>query len=297
MSPALWEDASDEIYAELEQTTATVRDEKEFTVTYQEPYGDYWSDLRRFRQMLLVGTLSDRWVQEAVDRSREDVAGPGLYQVADVWSNGQTVTLVVLPDGGGTQELSPHLPDIYTMLDEQYRAWARSRMYLSGLDSALTDTLATQHGFSLLLPRVYQRAERDSTFIFRNDNPDPSELIRQVGVTWRSPAPAELSVEQLLDWRAELVTGHYSEPQEFVAAGMAVDETPFDGHPTLEVRAQWRNPPDRGWPAGGPTITRAITCEAQDRTYLVDTWLYAPGAEKYEYMIQLETILGTFQCR
>jgi hypothetical protein len=41
-----------------------------------------------------------------------------------------------------------------------------------------------------------------------------------------------------------------------------------------------------------------ITCEQQNRTYLLDTWLYAPGPRrsKYEYMIQLQTILGTFEC-
>ena len=64
----------------------------------------------------------------------------------------------------------------------------------------------------------------------------------------------------------------------------------------IQIQAQWRNPPERGWPAGGPFITRAVTCESQDRTYYVDAWLYAPGKEKYEYMIQLETILDSFRC-
>ena len=41
---------------------------------------------------------------------------------------------------------------------------------------------------------------------------------------------------------------------------------------------------------------RAIVCEDQDRMYLLDAWLYAPGKEKYEYMIQLETILDSFSC-
>jgi hypothetical protein len=71
---------------------------------------------------------------------------------------------------------------------------------------------------------------------------------------------------------------------------------PFMGREALRVQAQWQNPPERSWPAGGPFITYAITCPNQDRTYLVDAWLYAPGKEKYEYMIQLETILGTFEC-
>lgn len=296
MSPELWQEASEVVYAELERTLVTVRDEKQFTVTYQEPYGRYWSDLRRFRQMLLVGTLSDRWMAEAIERAGADVLAPGLHQVSDVWANGQTVTLVVLPEGGGLEQLRTHLPAVYAMLDEQYREYVVGRMYLTGADSALADTLATEHGFSLLVPRVYSHASRDSTFVFRNDNPDPSELIRQIAVTWRSPAPATLDVERLLDWRAALVAGHYTEPQNFVREGMSVSTTTFGGHPMLEIRAQWRNPPERGWPAAGPLITRAITCETQDRTYLVDAWLYAPGAEKYEYMIQLETILGTFRC-
>ena len=169
-------------------------------------------------------------------------------------------------------------------------------MYMSGVDSALADTLATEAGFTVLLPQVYRWTRADSTFVFRNDNPDPSELIRQVGVTWRSPAPADLGVEELLAWRADVVREHYTEPQDFVDEGMSVDDSPYLGHAAIEVRAQWRNPPDRGWPAGGPLITRAVTCDSQDRTYLIDAWLYAPGKEKYEYMIQLETILETFRC-
>jgi hypothetical protein len=37
-------------------------------------------------------------------------------------------------------------------------------------------------------------------------------------------------------------------------------------------------------------------CEEQDRIYLIDAWLYAPGDEKYEYMIQLDQIVASFDC-
>jgi len=296
MSPELWQGLADDVYAELEPTIMTVRDEKAFTVTYQAPYAEYWSDLRRFRQMLVVGSLSDAWVQEVIEVADEPITAAGLYEVDDVWSMGQTVTLVVGAPGGEAGELRGQLPAIRARLDDQYRRYAQSRMYLSGVDSALADTLATEAGFYVTLPKVYRYLHTDSTFIFRNDNPDPSELIRQIAVTWRSPAPARLDVEDLLAWRATLAAEHYTEPQDFVEEGMSVDDTPIDGHPALEVQSQWRNPPDRGWPAGGPLITRAITCETQDRTYLIDAWLYAPGEEKYEYMIQLETIMDSFRC-
>ena len=70
----------------------------------------------------------------------------------------------------------------------------------------------------------------------------------------------------------------------------------FSGNAAYELRASWRNPPERNWPAGGPLITRTVTCDNQDRTYLLDAWLYAPGKEKYEYMLQLETLLESFRC-
>jgi len=164
----------------------------------------------------------------------------------------------------------------------------------SGVDSALADTLSIEAGFSLLFPNVYRWRRTDSTYVFRNDNPDPSELIREVVVSWMTPAPATLSAEELLEWRARLVAEHYSEPQDLIVDDALIGTEPFLGHDAIRLQAQWRNPPERGWPAGGPLITYGLTCANQDRTYIIDSWLYAPGKEKYEYMIQLETILGTF---
>jgi len=77
-----------------------------------------------------------------------------------------------------------------------------------------------------------------------------------------------------------------------------VDAGPFQfrGRPAYQIRAIWSNPPELQWPAAGPFVTRAVICPQQNRMYLLDAWLYAPGKDKYEYMIQLETILDSFQC-
>jgi len=290
-----WEQADDAVYAAFERTITTVREEKTFTVTYQEPYGDFWMNLRRFRQMLVVGSRSDPWVQEVLEEGPEDVT-EGITQIHDVWAIGQTITLVLLPDGWTLADLEPHLGEVSDLLDNQYRAYARNRMYMSGADTALADTLSIEYGFSLDLPTVYRWRAEDSVLVFRNDNPDPSELIREIVVTWVSPAPAGITAEELLSWRAETVERHYSEAQDVIVEGLVETRFDFGGHPVLQVQGQWRNPPERGWPAGGPFLTRAVTCDTQDRTYLVDAWLYAPGKEKYEYMIQLETILDSFAC-
>jgi hypothetical protein len=67
-------------------------------------------------------------------------------------------------------------------------------------------------------------------------------------------------------------------------------------HLAYELQAVWQNPPSADWPAAGPFIARVVACEEQDRLYLLDAWLYAPGRDKYEYMIQLNTVLDSFRC-
>ena len=67
------------------------------------------------------------------------------------------------------------------------------------------------------------------------------------------------------------------------------------GAGALEVRGAWETP-EGSWPAAGPFIARAVRCPDQNRIYLMDAWLYAPGESKYEYVLQLETILDSFTC-
>ena len=299
MSPAIWDKVSKDVYAALEPTIRTVRNEKTFTVTYQDPGQRDWGNLRRFRQMLLVGTGTEPWMQDAVDKLKTPLNGPGLYTAYDVWAKGQQVTVVILSNPDSLSELRQYLPTINKTLDDQYRQWARNRMYMSGMDTALVDTLMASARFSLLVPKVYKHSDldsvTDSVYIFRNDNPDPSELIREIAVTWRSPIPLNYQPEDILDWRAQLVT-HYHDAQVVDTTQMSGGPFKYQGHSAYEIQAIWQNAPDLDWPAAGPFITRAIVCPAQNRMYLVDGWLYAPGRDKYEYMIQLQTILDSFRC-
>ncbi|MHB1191907.1 MAG: DUF4837 family protein [Longimicrobiales bacterium] len=295
MEPALWEQVSAEVYDALEPTLVTVRDEKTFTVTYQDPSLPEWGDLRRFRQMLLVGTGEEPWMQDAMDQVRDSVTGPGRYTAHDVWARGQHVTLVLVSAATAAEDVRAHLGEVNRALDAQFRAWAVERMFMTGVDSALADTLMATGRFQLFVPEVYRWARQDSLFQFRNDNPDPSELIRSISVTWKSPIPADMQPEGILAWRGD-VAAAYAEPQAVDLS--VVDAGPFEfrGQPAYQIRAIWNNPPELQWPAAGPFVTRAVICPQQHRMYLVDAWLYAPGKDKYEYMIQLETILDSFRC-
>ena len=292
-----WDAIGEMVDSAIETRVLTVRPEKTFRVTHQVPAGQAWDMLQRFRQLLLVGTPDSPWMAAPLARAeRESFNPPELFQVGDVWARGQSVTVLLLPSTGadGADEL---MAPLHELLDGQYRQWSRTQMYQSGPDSLLADTLWNEAGFTMLLPKVYQHRTVDSVHIFRNDNPTPTELIRQIAVTWRSPIPEELDQEELLAWRTELTEGYYIYDQ-VVDLDLAQTRRLQLGDLILEeLRAVWSNPPDDLFPAGGPMILWSVPCPAQNRHYMIDAWLYAPGRDKYQYVLQLETILNTFRCR
>jgi len=292
-----WAAISTMVESALETRFLTVRPEKTFRVTHQAPEGRNWGRLQRFRQLLLVGTPESPWMAEALALTdREGFNPPEMLQVGDVWARGQNVTILLLPSEGadGAEEL---MEPLHELLDDQYRQWVHSQQFQSGPDSVLADTLWNEVGFSILLPEVYQRRTVDSVYIFRNDNPNPTELIRQIAVTWRTPIPEDVGQEEALAWRTALTDQYYIYPQ-IVDTDLAQTRQLQMGDLILEeFRATWANPPEDQFPAGGPLIVWSVPCPAQDRHYLIDAWLYAPGRDKYRYVLQLENILNSFRCR
>jgi hypothetical protein len=293
----LWEAVQDSLYSALETSiTTTVETEEIFQVTFMSPADSAWSRLREFKQLLLVGTASDPWMQEPLS-DLDSPLGPGEFtEVFDVWARGQTVTVAVLPEGRSPESVFELLPALRERYLERYRTWALTRMYVSGRDTALADTLAMEAGFTLDLPTVYDWGREGSVFMFRNDNPDPSELIRQFAVAWTELEEESPSDEVLIAWRDGLANELYDPRQISVLDLMVARDLEVGGHPARRIQAVWRNPPEADWPAGGNFIVQSVRCPEQDRLYLLDAWLYAPGRDKFEYLVQLETILDSFRC-
>jgi hypothetical protein len=299
-SPELWEQVEDVVHEALEPTILTVREEGSFRVTWQDPtVGADWGNLRRFRQVLVIGSERDPWVAEALERRdrTEPLSPPQVLQVQNVWARGQQVSIILTPEEDRAEAVRETAGRLHDLLDQQYRAFVRNRMFVSGRDTVLADSLRTHVGFSLVLPNVYRHSVRDSVYRFRNDNPSPSELIREIGATWWTPMPEEdPTAEELAEWRSSFAEAYYNDPQLLdEALFSAYHEVEVNGAAGVEFQSAWVSPPD-AWPAGGAFITRAVRCPDQDRMYLLDAWLYAPGRDKYEYMIQLETILDSFRC-
>lgn len=292
-----WAQYEEVIERALEPRTFTVRDELIFKLTQTDPNLAPWGDLRRFQNVLVIGQPDDPWVQQALEEAEGDIpAPPALLEVEDVWAQNQTVRVVLLPEGAGPEVAAPLLEEAGSTYLREFQEYAYRRMFASGKDVALADTLAREAGFSLLLPEVYYWEEVEpGTFIFRNDYPDPSSLIRSILVTSRPSAEVEMTASTALQWRMELAE-QYTQPPQVTDTTLAVSTRGGSGAANrIGIQGVWSNPPGE-WPAAGPFLTRLVECPGQGRTYLLDAWLYAPGVPKYEYMLQLEYILDSFEC-
>ncbi len=292
----LWAEVSDTVLTTLQPSVFAVRDEPTFNLTHTVPNSEHWGDLQRFRQLLVIGRSEDPWVARVLEEADTTVSAPAIVEASRVWARNQHVTALVVPQTGAPEAVRSAVDSLASLFDRRYRQWAQSRMYFSGHNTALADTLRELAGFALDLPEVYRwRQSSDSVFFFLNDNPDASQLVRWLTVTWRDTPSTEITAEAALAWRDSIGSQLYDWSQRTVPDRLQT--TPIDqpGARGLALRGAWTGTVDE-FPQGGPFITHVIDCPNQDRRYLLDAWLYAPAKDKYQYMIQLETLLESFEC-
>jgi hypothetical protein len=292
----LWAAIEDTVLHTLQPRIFAVRDEPTFRVSHASPGEEHYADLRRFRQILAIGRPADPWVESPLTRAGEAEDPPAIVEADDVWARNQRVTVVVIPEDDPVGAATARLDSLASLLDGRYRAWSRSRMFISGLDSELTERLEREAGFSLEMPNVYRwRQVGDDAYLFLNDQPDAEQLVRSLLVTWRQGTEGEPDGEATLDWRDTVAQRYYDWGQTTERDRLQTRRLTGPGDGGLEVRGIWFGTIE-GFPQAGPFITWAVDCPAQDRRYLLDAWLYAPARAKYQYMIQLETLLASFRC-
>jgi len=292
---ALWEQVEEQTYASLERTVYTTRNEKIFNVTQTSPESPDIRQLLLWRQILVFGTPDDPGIQMIAEKVGRASVEPGeVVQAENVWARGQLATAVVLEPGREAESWREHLPGLSEHLEQQFRDYVLRRMFVSGIDTATSNFLRAEFGFTLDVPRVYQRVDRgEGVVLIRNDNPDPSELIRSILIQ-RGEAVDSMTPSMVYVWRTSVDDTHYNVPQDFDVIAGTSRSFDLNGSEAVEARGTWK---DRAaYPAAGPFLARAVRC-GDDVIYL-DAWLYSPNPRrsKYEYMTQLEEILDSFAC-
>jgi hypothetical protein len=293
--PEIWTAVERPLASALAPRFATLRGEAGFGVTHQDPAGETWQEARVAKEIVLVGAPSDPWMEPVLADQDSVPEAPSLLQVDDVWAKGQRVTLLVLPDSANTKAARDAVKELSDLIDRQFREGAIERLYVSGVNAELGRTMRSQVGFSMQVPVDFETSNEDSVYVFRSGN-DSSEVVREVVVTWKSPTPPDLYAEDMLQWRSEVGRSLHGYSQSVNATNIEMTPVRLATGSGYEVQGTGRNPTSAPKQGSGPFITRAIHCPEQDRLYLLDAWVHAPQGKRYDYLIQLEIMLGTFGC-
>jgi len=289
----LWDQVEDSTYAALEPTVFTTRDEKQYVVTHVDPATSDFQRLKLWRQLFVFATPEDPLIVKVARAAHLDQPRPGTwFQATNVWARDQLVTAVVLEPGQERRSWLAQLPALAAQVDRQYRDWMKRRMFASGIDTATASILQRKYGVTLTIPHVYQFSERDGGIVvLRNDNPDPSDLIRSVLIQVL-PRRDSLTEDALIEWRRSIGQAQYNVKQRIAPAHRVGRSFAVAGRPALEVTGIWED--ENPYPAAGPFIAWAVQCPG--RTAFLDAWLYAPRKDKYQYVLQLREILASFRC-
>lgn len=296
----LWSEVDSAVHHAIEHTYFTSRPERIFNVTFVASDDSLWQQFRQFNQVVVIGTPDDAVVARLAGKGEaKGATPPDIFQVHDIWARGQTITVMVVPTDEPAAGVEDLLPELYRTLQTQYADWVRARMYASGVNDSLQSVLSA-FGFSLQMPNVYTFGREDSVFRFKSAYPDQGSLLRSVLVTWQNDTTAvpsgepPVGADRLLEWRRVIAQRYYDPKQDVLEDGARFDTATVDDRVAEEFRGVWQDESD--FPAAGPFIARAVACPSQGRVYYMDAWVYAPGSDKYPYVMQLEVLLNSFRC-
>lgn len=265
-----------------------------YRITRRAPTSISADDLRRYRQIVVIGDPGERIASELYK------APPGisegvraLAQYPDLWRRGQRVTSVALPEQGEDAAALHQIEHLAALLDRDYTEVTRQRVWANGEETQLTAALA-RAGIALRVPHAYRRVPSpDSIHWFGTYGNDQSPLIRSFLITSRPLDTDPLTPEHILEWRRS-VAELYGEGQEMPREFSRLQS--LEAGPTgFELSGVWQGRM-YGQMNAGPFISRVIDCPDQGRRYLLDAWALAPEQTKYRYIIQLTEILDTFAC-
>jgi hypothetical protein len=292
----IWDAIEKPLREQVERELHAVRWEKIFEIAHVT--AENARQYKEWDKIILIETLENPKLLSFVvaDSTMKKIKeGEGLFfNQIDVWAKNQRVTGLASPSRDGLQRLViAHGDKIFNAFIRQVEREELFRMYHSGRDTLLADSLAVAEGFSFTLPRVYEQIRQDSLepnqLLFVHQNP-----VRSVCITWEdNPGEWDLSPGGLAARRDSTLSyayaSQYTHPERVDTSTVV-----RNGVERLRIYGTWENSEEI---SGGVYISHIINTPAGDRRYYIDCQLFSPDMRKnkYRFIYQLDHILDTFQ--
>jgi hypothetical protein len=245
------------------------------------------------RHLLLAGVWGEGGVEDLVRRRVEGLergAPPRLEIVRDIWAKGQVVGVLMGSDDAELVEYVERAgPEILDRFEEavveRFAENLRHRASATGIQEALVE----RFGWALAPPKGYDLFSTDPGerfAFFRRTGPD-----RTISVYWQEGEPGFASEEFAIAKRSELGERYFDGDEIEWRRELAIETVEFAGSSAVRLSGWWANTELVG---GGPFRTYCFFEPSQQRVYLIDVSLFAPGQDKVPLMRNLDAVAHTF---
>jgi hypothetical protein len=277
-----------------------------------------FENVKTQKNVVFLAPLSDSTREASFMRTRlsqeaEEAVRQGQTAVVakpNLWRQQQRVFFVTASSPRGLidalQEKGNRIRESFhdiTLTRMQSEMFERERQY------TLEDTLMQQHGFAVNVQHDYQVAidtttasagfvwlrrilsdTRRGLFVYYEENADPSQLSPE----WVYATRDSLTKRYLQGNVGGFVKIDYRRPLE-------TENRDFLGRYAFVTRGLWYmvGEDDNGelfqYGGGGPFVNYAFYDQAQERIYMIDGMVFAPGYDKRTFLRQMEVIAQTFR--
>lgn len=279
------------VVSSLESANSWLLDEPAFktTLTTFEQSGD----LKNIRHVLLVGTWESGPVGDMAHELFPGLAESdpaGLHVTEDVWAKRQMVGALV---GADAEAVAAFVRERGDELRDRLEAAALRRLSTSlretAVDAGMAAAMSERFGWSVGPPTgydFYTTDEGEGFVFFRRTRPD-----RTFFVYWTDGTPEFVSEQFALSRRDELAGRYLDGDVVEWNRPVEAERVDFLGRSAVRVSGWWGN---RALVGGGPFLTYCFYEPSQERVYMLDGSLFAPGFDKTALMRNLDAIAHTF---
>ena len=291
----VWREVEDTLRKKIEVPIHAVRWEPIFEIAQVEP--QVVSYYKEWDKIILIESLENmQLLSQVVDKEilKKIGEGQGLFFTnVDIWSRGQRIAGLAAPKDDQLLPLVKfHGDRIFKDFLRQLEEREKERMFLSGRNSTLADSLTRCCGFSIMLPKVYERVLvdtlPDNQILYVHQDP-----VRSILISWQDDSePLDLSPESLAVMRDSLLANVFP-GMHTLAERVDTSTVAANNIPRLRIYGVWEN---RKEISGGIYISQIISDQAEHRRYYLDCLLFCPNARlnKYRYILQLDWIMNSF---
>lgn len=279
----------------LEREVFTPNREKIYELMHGQP--EMLSSYIYAKNLILVGTVGGSseasnlietlLTEEALSKvNRKDAY---IFEKENPWAFAQYLMVIASPGEPDAAEIIEKNSDIiFQFFERSSYERAKWLIYSGGRETKIEDEVRKKYGISMELPIGFYMKEGDSltTFItFLRKFP-----YRLISVGWSDTLFKTLSLEDACRKRDSL-GAHYLDSDSVDRENTTGRQVDFLNKKAYKIEGIWEN---NEKVMGGPFRTYFFNDTLQNRSYIIDMHVFAPGKKKWFFLMELEAVAATF---